>query len=90
MPGYRSAWAMPSGMMIAFSRGGRSVPKTLQPHLEKHLGTADPYRTLSMPRRDVALPESTYVTEHDRPWVYPNTRRSPGRIVLMHLWLTAD
>ncbi len=84
------AWAMPSGMMIAFVRGGRSVSRSLRVHLKRHLGADDPYRTVSMPRRAVALPGSTYVTEHDRLWVYPETQCSPGRIVLIHLWLTAD
>lgn len=85
------AWAMPSAMMIGYARGGRSVPKTLRPHLKKHQGEDDPYRTLSMPRRAAApLPEGTYVTEHDRPWLYQETERSPGRIALLHLWLKAD
>ncbi len=84
------AWAMPSGMMIAFAQGGRTVPKTLRPHLERNQGRDDPYRTLSMPRRAAALPDGTYITEHDRAWKYPRTRCTPGRIALMHLWLTAD
>ncbi len=86
----RYAWAMPSAMMIAYTRGGYSVASTLSGFLERQRGAGDPYRTCSLPAEVRVLGRKVFVTEHDRTWNFPETNRSPGPIALLHLWLTAD
>ncbi len=86
----RYAWAMPSAMMIAYTRGDYSVAGTLLGFLEKHRGEADPYRTRSLPLEVTALGREVFVSKHDRPWTFPETDRSAGPITILHLWLTAE
>ncbi len=86
----RYAWTMPSAMMIAYARGDYSVVGTLSGFLEKHRGANDPYRTRSLPAEIRALGRGVFVSQHDRPWTFPETDRSPGPIAILHLWLKAE
>lgn len=84
------AWAMPSGMMLAYVYGGKTVPGTLTPFLKKSANQpADPYLTRSLPQRDRRLP-GIFVSRHGRQWIYPGTGRCPGDVTIMHLWLDAE
>jgi hypothetical protein len=86
----RYAWSMPSAMMIAYTRGDYSVAGSLSGFLEKHRGKADPYRTRSLPAEVKALGGAVFVSKHGRAWTFPKTNRSPGPIVVLHLWLSTD
>lgn len=78
------AWAMPSGMMIAYARDSMTVPDDLTPCLKRH----SPVRAL--PVRESGLSDAepaVYKSVHERTWSYPGTRRRPGDIEILHYWL---
>ena len=86
----RYAWAMPSAMMVAYTRGDYSVASTLSAFLEQHGKARAPYWTCSLPVEATTLGREVFVSQHDRPWTFPETDRSPGAISLLHLWLKAE
>lgn len=83
------AWAMPQAMMLGYVRDtNQKLPGTLSDYL-KRLGKAALYNVKQNP---VAFPLSrfanrTYITVHDRTWLYPGTTRAAGQISVHHLWL---
>lgn len=82
------AWAMRSGMMIAYAASFLEVPAELSAYLEreKSLGRSsctDFSTWLEFESSEPALLESL----HRRDWTYPRTGQAPGQICLLHLWL---
>lgn len=74
------AWAMPSGVMLAYAKPGYTVESSLTPGCKKKgyvLEVESDFRST----RDI------HSTEHERTWCYPDSERSPGPIKLFHLWL---
>ena len=78
------AWAMSSGLMVAYARGGASVAKTLAGRLARR------YRTKAGPtprlEDDGVLPKS-FVSVHSRPLRHPSSGQALGDIEVAHLWL---
>jgi len=84
------AWAMPQAMMLGYVKTtDQQLPDSLAAHFRRH-GKRKLYNLKDGP---AAFPLSrftdrSYITVHDRTWIYPKTRRSPGPIKVLHLWLS--
>lgn len=83
------AWMMPSGMMVAYVRNGKTVPSLLIPHLskEEHRQAYKVKRLPSLRQGSPLRAPPTYVSLHGRtPHVQPGGL-SLGDIEIAHLWL---
>jgi hypothetical protein len=83
------AWAMPSGMMIGYARGGFTLAGQLVSFFDGNGPSGMQLHCLSPPGPSIAIEGSPPVFEsrHGRPWTYPTSGRSPGDLSLLHLWL---
>lgn len=83
------AWAMPSGMMLAYSHPGFTVSSTLLPHLRRATPETQELLVHHLPRLSLGLSgdPQVYESHHGRPWIYPEQGHRPGNISLLHLWL---
>jgi len=84
------AWAMPCGMMVAYSHSGFSVSDSLLPYLQPSTAERERLRLMQLPSLSAHLSGDppVYVSSHGRPWHYPEQGDQPGDISLLHLWLT--
>lgn len=85
------AWAMPTGVMVAYVRGGSSVSKNLAPFLARsRTGEGDPFCTKVLPetRRFGDSAIGVHSSRHGRPHSSGDGR--PGDIELHHLWLRGE
>ncbi len=83
------AWAMPCGMMVAYSHPGFTLPNSVIPHLQSVSPESEELQIHYLPHLSAELPGNppVYESRHSRPWVYPETGHHPGDISLLHLWL---
>jgi hypothetical protein len=81
------AWTMPTGLMIGYTYSPLTIPNHLASYLRR--AGRENFQTRVLPRRFPAAlgVPPVYETRHDRPWVFPEDRRSPGEIALLHFWL---
>lgn len=86
------AWAMPSGLMIAYASPGYSVRRDLHRHLCREDAEGVSLGLQFSPRPAEAFPgtPTAYESGHQRSWTYPQDGRSPGDITIFHLWLPLD
>ena len=83
------AWAMPCGLMVAYSHPGFTLSSSLLPHLQRSTPESEELRIYYLPRpsSDLSGHPPVYESRHSRPWIYPETGHHPGDIALLHLWL---
>lgn len=83
------AWAMPCGMMLAYSHTGFTVTHTLVPYLQRAVPESETRLVHHIPRLspDLSGNPPVYESRHNRPWSYPDQGDRPGDISLLHLWL---
>lgn len=82
------AWAMPSGLMLAYVRNNRTIPEDLKSYLKGDYNLS--CNVIQLPEKCNETTNSNpavYVTKHDRTWIHPTHNRYPGDITLRHLWL---
>jgi hypothetical protein len=78
---------MPSGMMVAYVRDGRTVASSLTPYLRDEATTYEVKMLPEARQSDEAIPP-VYVSRHGRENVVVGAkRRSVGHIDIAHLWL---
>jgi hypothetical protein len=85
------AWAMPSAVMIAYSRDGCHPTVELSRYLDRHRKMAvDKFKTRGRLASAPVLGSNpvTEVSVHGRKWKYVGSKKSPGPIKLRHLWLS--
>lgn len=83
------AWAMPTGVMVAYARDQHTVGQNLVPLLAQHSkdGSTDPFLTKSLPTvsSNFSVPSArVFSSIHARPH---SQNGRPGAIQLHHLWL---
>lgn len=84
------AWAMPQAMMLGYVRNTTQIlPHSLATHLAP-LQKRDQYCLKEGPKPFPlsGFTNRSYLTLHNRPWLYPGTKVSPGPISVLHLWLS--
>lgn len=84
------AWAMPSGLMIAYVRDGKTIGRTLRSALKRARRTGnDIFYTKRLPRLESALGSApvAYLSVHRREWIHTNGEK-PGDVEIVHLWLS--
>jgi len=85
------AWAMPSAVMLAYTRDGLTIENDLSPYLEKQQQAQnDPLATRARPtaRPELSRNVPVHTSLHHRDWRYDEDRR-PGPIEILHLWFPA-
>jgi hypothetical protein len=83
----RYASVMPSGMMVAYVRDGRTVSSCLIPYLRDQANTYE-VRLLPEARQNDERTPPVYVSRHGRANVLVGAKRRPvGDIDIAHLWL---
>ncbi|MBI2559044.1 hypothetical protein HYW20_07020 [Candidatus Woesearchaeota archaeon] len=76
------AWAMKSGMMVAYMQREITVEE-FNKSLKKFSIECGVISELKVATDS----PNTLVSEHSRNWRYPQTEKSPGHITLRHVWL---
>jgi hypothetical protein len=82
------AWTMREAMMIAYVRNKDVLPIALDNEFSK-ISQQEALNIKAGLRRCTITRDKppVYVSIHDRPWSYPETRGIPGPVEIRHLWL---
>lgn len=83
------AWAMQEALMVAYVRGGWTVPEKLAPYLKKHSSAYAIVEMLAPRVGEGPAKPQVLVSAHARTWSYPGGE-TPGKIEVAHLWLDAE